>query len=113
MWDLYSRNFHLRGLCYFDVSSDLVKRYSQSESPEENPKPLTNRLLFKLCDNFLPLKHGNIFHGSSQSVLKNLKSDAASAYPLVNESIYYVLCEFLEHKLKHGKWDLVNPLSSN
>lgn len=50
-----------------------------------------------------PLKHGNIFHGSSETVLKSLKSDAASAYPLISEPFYYLLCAFLELKLNHGE----------
>lgn len=49
-----------------------------------------------------PLKHGNIFHGSSHTLLKNLQSDAESAYPLIPESFYGLLCEFLEIKLKYG-----------
>lgn len=113
-------NFHLRGLPFNNVDSVTVKKYSQTEPAELGP--LTNRGLIKLCDKFLvstdhtivlgipfkytyllqPLKHGNVLHGSSHRLLKNLQSDAESAYPLVPEPFYGLLCEFLDIKLKNG-----------
>lgn len=49
-----------------------------------------------------PLKHGNILHGSSFGIFKALKDDAESAYPLVFESFYGLLCDFLDHKTQFG-----------
>lgn len=54
MWDIYSFNFDLRGVGYSEVSSDIVKRYSKGGIIEGGKgKPLTNRGLIKLFDNFL------------------------------------------------------------
>lgn len=51
MWDIYSMNFHLRGLPFNYVDPVIVKKYSKSEPAEVGP--LTNRRLIKLCDKFL------------------------------------------------------------
>lgn len=61
-----------------------------------------------------PLKYGNVLHGNSETGIKNLKTDADSAYPLVNESFYSLLCEFLDYKLKYGKkWNFWNKVRDN
>lgn len=114
MWFIYSMNFHLRGVGFNDCNRDIVKKYSKDEVA--TLKSLTSKGFIQLCDLFLsrfPLKYGNIFHGSSHAVLKNLKADAESAYVLVQESVYSLLCEFLDHKLKYGERPINRTVSKD
>ena len=50
-----------------------------------------------------PLRYGNILHGSSEAVVRNLKRDAESAYPLIHEAVYSTLCDFLDCKHQYGE----------
>lgn len=83
-------NSYLGGVYFSRADLKIVNKYSQGQRAELIT--LTNRRLFELCDRFLVsrqillmilnhiptsfqprLKYGNIFHGSSRTVLKNLE----------------------------------------
>lgn len=51
MWDVYSKNFWLRGVGYLDADPNIVKKYSKAEVPELGP--LTYKELVERCDKFL------------------------------------------------------------